>query len=177
MARLKTIFLDRDGIINDVVMRDSGISSPRTLAEFRITDDFPQLYSQIRDFDLFVVSNQPDVSRNKLDEEVLNKFNELMGEQFNFREIIYCTHDDSHQCQCRKPKPGMILSTLAKYELDANEAIIIGDSYKDILAGQSAGIKTIYCRRSYNATISCKPDFVVHGLTEVLTLPCFSVLP
>jgi len=174
---MKTIFLDRDGIINDVVMRDSGVSSPRSLAEFRITDDFPQLYSQIRDFDLFVVSNQPDVSRNKLDEEVLNKFSELLRERFNFREIIYCPHDDSHNCLCRKPKPGMILSTIQKYGLDANEAIIIGDSYKDILAGQAAGIRTIYCQRSYNATISCKPDFIVRGLAEVLTLPCFSALP
>jgi len=177
MTRIKTIFLDRDGIINDVVVRDSGISSPRSLAEFRITDDFPQLYSRIRNFDLFVVSNQPDVSRNQLDKEVLNKFNELLLERFDFREIIYCTHDDADNCPCRKPKPGMILSTLDQYNLSANEAIIIGDSYKDILAGQSAGIRTIYCQRSYNATISCEPNHIVRGLEEVLTLSYFSALP
>jgi D-glycero-D-manno-heptose 1,7-bisphosphate phosphatase len=174
--QLKTVFLDRDGIINDVVMRESGMSSPRALSEFRITEDFPQLYERICKLNLFVVSNQPDVSRKLLDEEVLNKINESLNGQFAFREIIYCKHDDSFNCECRKPKPGMILQTMNKYSLKAHEAAIIGDSYKDILAGQAAGIRTFYCRRSYNSTISCKPDVIVDGLRELLELPCFSML-
>jgi phosphoglycolate phosphatase-like HAD superfamily hydrolase len=70
----------------------------------------------------------------------------------------------------------MILTILKKYRLNPHEAVIIGDRYKDILAGQAAGIRTIYCCRSYNATISCKPDYVVSGLEEVSTLPLFSAL-
>jgi D-glycero-D-manno-heptose 1,7-bisphosphate phosphatase len=171
--QLKTIFLDRDGIINDVVMRDSGISSPRALSEFRITEDFPLLYHRISKLNLFVVTNQPDVSRKLLDEDILKKFHDSLLAQFEFREILYCPHDDRHGCDCRKPKPGMILSALEKYGLNADESAIIGDSHKDILAGQAAGITTFYCRRSYNLEISCKPDFVVDGLGELARLPDF----
>jgi D-glycero-D-manno-heptose 1,7-bisphosphate phosphatase len=175
--QLKTIFLDRDGIINDVVMRDSGISSPRALSEFRITEDFPPLYHRISKLNLFVVTNQPDVSRNLLDVGVLNNIHASLLDRFDLREILYCPHDDSANCNCRKPKPGMILSLLDKYGLDAAEAAIIGDSHKDILAGQAAGIRTFYCRRSYSADISCQPDLVVNHLGELLELPEFSNLP
>ncbi|HEY9778026.1 MAG TPA: HAD-IIIA family hydrolase [Planktothrix sp.] len=171
--RLKTVFLDRDGIINDVVMRASGLSSPRSLGEFRITDDFPQLYNRISKLNLFVVTNQPDISRKLLDEDVLQSIHLSLLERFEFREILYCPHDDSFNCHCRKPKPGMILALLEKYGLDAAEAAIIGDSHRDILAGQRAGLRTIYCKRDYNSAVSCAPDLIVEGLIELCSLPEF----
>jgi D-glycero-D-manno-heptose 1,7-bisphosphate phosphatase len=173
---IKTVFLDRDGIINQVVMRGSIVSSPRTVAEFQVTQDFPVLYESIRDLRLFVVSNQPDVERGLLDVTALHEFAAILKNQFDFEEIIYCTHDDSAKCACRKPQPGMILATLKKHGLEPDEAVIIGDSYKDILAGQAAGIRTIYCLRSYNSSISCEPDFVVKGLQEIYALPLFAPL-
>lgn len=173
---IRTLFLDRDGIINEPVVRGSVVSSPRSFDEFRLTSDFRQLYEGIKGCALFVVSNQPDVARGLLAREVLNRIDESLQSEFAFREIIYCTHDDADQCNCRKPKPGMITQTLDKYRIKPDEAAIIGDSYKDILAGQAAGIGTIYCRRSYNSTISCKPDYIVDGLPEILTLPRFSAL-
>ena len=171
---IKTVFLDRDGIINQVVMRGTIVSSPRSVAEFQLSEDFPTLYEHIHGLRMFVVSNQPDVQRGLLSVTALDEFGEILAKQFNFAEIIYCTHDDSARCDCRKPKPGMILSRLHSHGLDADEAVIIGDSYKDILAGQAAGIRTIFCRRSYNSTISCKPDYVVNGLREIPTLPFFT---
>jgi D-glycero-D-manno-heptose 1,7-bisphosphate phosphatase len=173
---IKTVFLDRDGIIVDTVMRGTTIGSARTVEELRVTDDFPKLYDAIKNLNLFVVSNQPDVTRGLLAPQMLDEFNNQLRKRFNFREIIYCTHDDSSNCDCRKPKPGMLVSVMEKHGLNANEAVIIGDSYKDILAGQAAGVRTIYCVRSYNSTIPCKPDFVVHGLEEVPNLPLFAQL-
>ena len=175
---LKTIFLDRDGIINDVVMRGSIVSSPRTIEEFRIREDFRLFYECIsrRQYDLFVISNQPDVSRNLLSDEALGHMDDMLRSHFTITEIVYCRHDDVHACPCRKPKPGMISQLLHKYGLEGNEAIIIGDSYKDILAGKAAGIRTIYYRQGYNSTISCEPDFVVDSLTEALELPVFATL-
>lgn len=173
-STLKTIFLDRDGIINEPIQRGSIVSSPRALAEFRLTPDFPALYKQMNALTMFVVSNQPDVRRGLLDPAVLAEIDAWLSRRFHFTEIIYCTHDDSCLCACRKPKPGMIVETLRKYRLEPDEALIIGDSYKDILAGQAAGIRTIYCRRSYNSTISCKPDYIVNGLDEIRSLPLFA---
>jgi D-glycero-D-manno-heptose 1,7-bisphosphate phosphatase len=76
---IKTIFLDRDGIINDVVLRDSKVESPRTVSEFKIRPEFINFYKEIDTggFNLFVISNQPDIARNKMDIKEL----EIMTEQ------------------------------------------------------------------------------------------------
>lgn len=175
---LKTLFLDRDGIINEIVMRDGIVSSPRTTAEFIIRPDFIEFYKHLEGtaLNLFVVSNQPDVSRGGTLQRDLDQIVNVMKERFKFTEIVHCIHDDSDGCNCRKPKPGMISGFLEKYELRADEAIIIGDSYKDILAGKAAGIRTVYLQQGYNAVGSCEPDYVVNKLTEVFSLPPFTHL-
>jgi D-glycero-D-manno-heptose 1,7-bisphosphate phosphatase len=173
---IKTIFLDRDGIINEVVLRDSTVTSPRTLEEFKISNDFVELYQQLESLrlNLFVVSNQPDISRNLLAKDDLESMTAEIKRKFCFREILYCTHDNNDHCNCRKPKPGMILHLLGKYNLSSQEAILVGDSYKDILAGQNAGIRTIYLRRRYNSGTPCQPDYTIDHLLEILSLSIFN---
>jgi len=146
---LKTLFLDRDGIINEIVMRHGVISSPRNTAEFVIRADFIEFYKRLESTSLnvFVVSNQPDVKRGGIAEADLGEIVDVMKQRFKFTEIVHCIHDDSDDCKCRKPKPGMITGFLEKYDLCADEAIIIGDSYKDILAGKAAGIGTVYLQQ------------------------------
>ena len=175
---LKSIFLDRDGVINEIVMRDGKVSSPHTLEEFLVRRDFEDFYRRISksSLNLFVVSNQPDVSRGLIRPSSLERITAQLNHRFHFKELVHCPHDDQAQCHCRKPKPGMILNLLEKFHLKSNEAIIIGDSYKDILAGQAAGIRTIYLMQSYNAPISCEPDYVVNKLTDVFSLDVFANL-
>lgn len=175
---LKTIFLDRDGIINEIIMREGTVSSPRTFGEFVFRQDFIDFYERLRmhDISFFVVSNQPDVRRGLILHSELDQMVSEMKSRFKFTEILHCTHDDSDGCVCRKPKPGMISGVLGRYELRPDEAIIIGDSYKDILAGKAAGIETVYLQQGYNATVKCEPDYRVNTLTEVFSLPPFSHL-
>ncbi|MFN8551889.1 MAG: HAD-IIIA family hydrolase [Candidatus Obscuribacterales bacterium] len=172
---LKTLFLDRDGIINEIVMRADVVSSPRTLSEFVIRPDFIEFYNRLDTSSLtvFVVSNQPDVRRGTIAAADLEQIITEMRGRFKFTEILHCVHDDRDQCHCRKPKPGMISGLLQKYDRRADEAIIIGDSYKDILAGKAAGIGTVYLQQGYNALGACVPDYVVTQLTEVFDLPPF----
>jgi D-glycero-D-manno-heptose 1,7-bisphosphate phosphatase len=166
---IKTIFFDRDGIINDVILRNNAISSPRNLSEFRIKDEFITFYKQLpKTLNLFVVSNQPDITRQLLSVEVLEHMHDQLKAQCLFKEILYCPHDNANNCACRKPKPGMINSLLFKHQLKAEESIIIGDSEKDILAGQAAGIQTIYWRQYYNPIRGCKPHFVIDKLSDML---------
>lgn len=173
---IKTIFFDRDGIINEVVIRGGLTSSPRCLAEFELLPEFEELHRELvpLKLNMFVVSNQPDVSRELLRQEELDDMAALLKARFRFGEILHCVHDDYHLCSCRKPKPGMILSLLEKHALPAGECVMIGDSCKDILAGQAAGVTTIYVRRSYNSDARCKPDYSVSRLLDILSLGIFS---
>ena len=166
---MKNIFLDRDGIINKVVLRDKVIGSPRMLDEFKIRQDFFDFYEKLKDkkINIFIVSNQPDVSRKLMTKNALEDINKVLTKHFSFKEICYCTHDNHDNCPCRKPKPGLIINLLNKYSLKKEESCIIGDSYKDICAGKNAGIKTIFLKTKYNQQQICTPDFTIKSLGEV----------
>lgn len=172
---MRNIFLDRDGIINEVVIRDSVVSSPRSLDEFVIRSDFLEFYHRLKRPNqgtpsLFIFSNQPDVSRGFLSESVLSKMNERMQEHFDLKEIVYCTHDNHHNCRCRKPKPGMLVYLLEKYGLSGEDSLVIGDGCKDIEAASAAGIKSVRLSTAYNDPSKSRPDYTVKRLTDIFLL-------
>ena len=169
---IKNIFFDRDGIINEVVRRDGIISSPRNINEFSLRKEFQQVYNKLkeRNLNLFVISNQPDIARKLLTEEVLQEMTDEIKSRFLFKEILYCRHDNSDNCNCRKPKPGLIIDLIKKYNLKKEECILIGDSCKDIQAGKNAGIKTMLLITDYNIETDCEPDYKLSKLEELLNL-------
>jgi len=169
---LKNAFLDRDGIINEVVMRSTVVSSPRELSEFKVRQDFLDFYRLARraGLNLFVISNQPDVARGLLSQSELQTITDQLTRQFEFQEIVYCCHDDQDACVCRKPKPGMINYLLEKFQLRQDESILIGDSHKDILAGQSAGLRTVLLSARYNRGGSVQPNHAISELIELFSL-------
>ena len=152
ISRYKNIFLDRDGVINEIIFRDGIVSSPWKIDEFELTRDIKQFVTHLHQNkkNVYVVSNQPDISRGGLVQDELNLMDEMIQEELNIDNISYCKHDDHHICECRKPKPGLILSLIRDYRLEKKDSVIIGDSWKDILAGKNAGIDTIYLKTSYN---------------------------
>jgi D-glycero-D-manno-heptose 1,7-bisphosphate phosphatase len=166
---IRNVILDRDGVINEVVIREGVVSAPWTLDEFKLFDEFIRFHDEAakRQLKMFVVSNQPDVARNLLPEDILQKMTDQL-QRFSLSEISYCKHDNHHECACRKPKPGMIANILAKHSLKTDETIMVGDSHKDVGAGQAAGVRTIYVRRAYNREFTCKPDFIVDSLDEIM---------
>lgn len=169
---IKNVFLDRDGIINDVIIRNAKVESPRKIQEFNLKNEFIDFYNSFNEKDIlfFVVSNQPDISRKLMNKRDLLLMNDVMKSVFKFKEIVYCMHDDKDKCNCRKPKPGMINSLIAKYKLKKSECVIIGDSIKDIKSGINAGINTIFLKQSYNNALIVEADFEVKKLTEILNL-------
>lgn len=168
---IDALFLDRDGIINEVVMRGNVVSSPRNLDELKIRDEFSHFYQKIvfLKFPLLVVSNQPDVRRDLMSHQDLDSITEFIAKKFPKLQFTYCVHDDRDQCACRKPKPGMIADLLKKYSLEAQKSWIIGDSDRDIEAGHRAGVTTILLRTPYNR-IQCFPHFAINGLSEFFSI-------
>jgi D-glycero-D-manno-heptose 1,7-bisphosphate phosphatase len=176
---IKNIFLDRDGVINEIVIRGTVISSPRNIEEFKIKDDFRIFCSLIKSFscNLFIVSNQPDVSRSLLSPGVLDQIDTQIQELISIKEIKYCIHDNADNCSCRKPKPGMILDLLSKYNLKKEESCIIGDSSKDMEAGMAAGITTIFLETEYNQFSQVKSDYRTHSLQDIFRLNFITFAP
>jgi D-glycero-D-manno-heptose 1,7-bisphosphate phosphatase len=168
----KAIFLDRDGVINEAVMRNNLPASPRKLEEFKFLPEVAAVLEEFKSLGFLniIVSNQPDVSRGLMEAKDLEKMNELMKERLKIDEIRNCTHDNKDNCNCRKPKPGMMLEAAAKWSIDLEKSFLIGDSWKDMEAGQAAGCKTFLIRRNYNNSLKNGYDFEVNNLKKALQI-------
>lgn len=151
MNGIPAIFLDRDGIINRAIIRDGKPYPPSRLDELEIIPGSVPSLSRLADFGyvLIGVTNQPDVARGTQSREIVESFNSMIRTKLPVREIFVCYHDDSDNCNCRKPRPGLILQAMEKYGLDISRSWMIGDRWKDIAAGQAVGLKTIFVDYHY----------------------------
>jgi histidinol-phosphate phosphatase family protein len=123
----RAIFLDRDGVLNRAIIKEGKPFSPRKPREFELIDGVKDLLISLRDagFVLIVVTNQPDISRGLLSREELQSFHDLIRKEFPVDDIIVCPHDDADNCDCRKPKPGMIVDSARKWGIDIESSFII----------------------------------------------------
>ena len=93
----------------------------------------------------------------------LKKMNDIVINELPIDEIMVCSHIDSDNCNCRKPKPGMIISLAKKWEITLEDSFLIGDNWKDIESGKAAGCRTILIDKLYNKTVTA--DYQVENLT------------
>jgi D-glycero-D-manno-heptose 1,7-bisphosphate phosphatase len=148
MQKNRALFLDRDGVIN--VEKNYVVKIP----DFEFIPEIFGIIKKYQDqgFLIFVVSNQAGIARKFYTEADVIKLNNWMVEEFKKKGIIitdvyYCPHhpDFTGECECRKPKPGMLMKAIGKYNIDPSESVLIGDKESDIQAGENAHIgKNIY---------------------------------
>jgi mannose-1-phosphate guanylyltransferase/phosphomannomutase len=147
----KAIFIDRDGILNRVILRGDVIGSPRSLSEFELLPEGTRLVQAARraGFCVVVVTNQPDVARGPLSQVDLAEMHGRIQEALAPDSIQVCTSADNDDPR-RKPNPGMLLDAATSLNLDLSRSVMIGDSAKDIGAGTAAGVRTLLLQTDYN---------------------------
>lgn len=166
----RAVFLDRDGVLNRVVMRDGKAASPRALDELQIEPDAPATLKALKaaGYLLFVVTNQPDVRRGLMSAETLGALHARLAEALPVDEIAACLHDNADGCGCRKPKPGLVLDLAERHGVDLHQSWMIGDQDRDIACGKAAGCNTILLGREYNSGTDSGADQVVERLSQSL---------
>ena len=146
---IKTIFLDRDGVINKEVNYLHKIDS----FEF-IEGVFDAcLYFQQLDYKIIIISNQSGIARGYYTERDLQILTQWMLGKFRDKDIkildiFYCPHSPESLCECRKPKPGMLIEAKDKYNIGMKDSWMIGDKETDIEAANLAGINNTILVRS-----------------------------
>ena len=162
----KSVFLDRDGVINKVYIKDGLPQSPNSLNELKILPGVRESIIKLKklNFTCLMVTNQPNVSRKKIDKNSVIQMNNFLKNEIALDDIFVCYHDDSDNCNCRKPKPGLLLQAGKKWDVDFKKSFMIGDRWRDIQAGEKVGCKTIFLDYKYNEKKPKKPDFVSDSL-------------
>ena len=138
---IKTIFLDRDGVIN------KEINYLHKIEDFEFINGVFEAcqYLESLNYKIIITTNQSGISRGYYTESDFQKITKWMLSQFNnnnidILDVIHCPHLPSDFCDCRKPKPGMLLSAKTKHNIDMENSWMIGDKENDIKAANNAGI-------------------------------------
>lgn len=168
----KAVFLDRDGVLNEAVVRDGKPLSPMTVAEVVVPPDVPDALDRLRrnGFRLIMVTNQPNIARGAQSREAVHAINLYLKEKLNLQAIEICEHDDADNCDCRKPKPGMLLRAAERDHIALEESFMIGDRWRDIEAGRRAGCRTILIGNGYGEVMTSAPDATVTTLGTAANL-------
>ena len=145
----KAIFLDRDGVINQE--RKDYV---KKLDEFIILDKTSDAINIIKNhgFLVIIITNQSPINRKLLSVETLNKIHEKLQSYLerydtSFDGVYFCPHTPSENCECRKPKPGLILQAVIDFQIDLSESYMIGNSETDIHGAKNAGCKGILLKK------------------------------
>jgi D-glycero-D-manno-heptose 1,7-bisphosphate phosphatase len=141
----KAVFLDKDGVVCESVIYDGKPCAPRKLGEFTIMAGVPEAIRRAKalGFKVIVVTNQPDIARGDIDRTVVSEMARILIEDLSVDEVFVCEHQEKDRCDCRKPRPGMLLSASKKLNLDLKNSFMVGDTWRDVAAGRSAGCKTV----------------------------------
>jgi len=168
----KAFFLDRDGVINNAVVRDGKPYPPAN------QDEFEYLPRAIEAIDALnragwltvVVTNQPDVRTGKQERRVVEAMHWAIRKATRIDDIFVCFHVDEDGCLCRKPKPGMLQAAARRWSIDLAKSYMVGDRWRDIEAGQNAGCQTILVKSDYDELQPDRPDAVVDSLWDASQL-------
>ncbi|MDQ0351964.1 D-glycero-D-manno-heptose 1,7-bisphosphate phosphatase [Alkalibacillus filiformis] len=168
----KAVFLDRDGVINEVkTSRVRFVNKPR---DFHFLPGVKEAVAKLHDcgYDVFVVTNQGGVGLGYMTEDMLKEIHQHMVDEFeksgaHIKEVKACTHKPHEDCECRKPKPGMLNTLIEKYHIDRKQSYMIGDREVDIEAGYAAQVTSLMVANESN-----QAKFSFNDLPEAVNWIC-----
>jgi len=169
-AKARAVFLDRDGVINRALERDGKPYPPSCLEEFIILPEVPEACRKLKNagYILVVATNQPDVGRGTLSREVVEAIHSRMCAELPIDHVEVCYHAGrgESQCDCRKPKPGMLRKAAEQFGIDLAGSWMVGDRWRDVDCGHAARCRTVFIDRGYSEELRHQPDYRARDLAE-----------
>jgi D-glycero-D-manno-heptose 1,7-bisphosphate phosphatase len=170
----RAVFLDRDGVISRPLVRGGLPFAPTELADFEILPEAAEACHRLKSagFLLIVVTNQPEVGRGTMQQETVEAMHAKMCAKLPIDRVETCYHPGHgvSQCDCRKPKTGLLLTAARELSIDLARSWMVGDRWRDIDCGFAAGCRTIFVDRAYAENLKHAPDFRVKDLAEAATI-------
>src|SRR3989344_4666687 len=174
----KAVFLDCDGVINKLLVRDGEFTPPFNLKELEIFPGVREGVSLLKEagFLCIGITNQSDVGSGKLPHSDLETINDFIKKELDLEEIYFCIHKKNAGCNCRKPQPGLAIQAIKDFHIDPSQSFVVGDRWKDVEMGKKVGCRTVLVisdsthldKERNNKEI--EPDFTVNNLSEAAQL-------
>jgi D-glycero-D-manno-heptose 1,7-bisphosphate phosphatase len=166
----RAVFLDRDGVLIRAPVVDGLPLSIGSVDELELEDGVTDACAALHDagFLLVVVTNQPEIARGALSREAVAAIHARLVELLPLDDVRVCPHDDADGCGCRKPKPGMLVEAARELGIALERSFMVGDRWKDVEAGRSAGCTCVFLDRKYSESMPVRPDVTVRDLGEAI---------
>ena len=167
-ASRRAVFFDRDGVLNEAIVRDGKPYSPAGLEEVVIPGDAHEALRRLQDagFVLIGATNQPEVARGTQRREIVEAINAALLDRLPLERIFVCYHDDRDGCSCRKPRPGLLLQAAEEYGIDLARSFMIGDRWRDVEAGRRAGCRTVLLVGRHSEEVPTAPEYTAQSLSD-----------
>ncbi len=145
------VFIERDGILNQVRLKGQHQVSPLTCHEFHLNTEMVPLIYELKAAGLVVVvtTHQPGLSRGCQSRRELDGMHRLLRATFPVDDILVCPHDEMDDCPCRKPKPGLLVEACFKWQLRPSRCFVISDKWQDAEAARAAGCSSVLLQSAW----------------------------
>ena len=140
--------------------------APRRIEDFKLLPYVKESIEKLinNGYLIIVVTNQPDISNGLLSLDVLYLMNQKIRKKLGVTDIYFCPHSKNENCECRKPKPGMIVAAAKKYKINFSKSFLVGDRASDIEAGKKVGCRLIFINRNYKEPKPISQELTVNNL-------------
>ena len=164
------VFLDRDGVLNRSSVRGGKPFAPRSLDDFHVYDEAVSALAALKraGFFLVVATNQPDIGNGLVERQTVDSMHAHLKSTLPIDDIRMCAHAQNAGCDCRKPRPGMLLAAAREHAIDLSRSFMIGDRAGDMEAGIAAGCRTIFIDRDYAEAKPLRYDARVRSVEEAV---------
>jgi D-glycero-D-manno-heptose 1,7-bisphosphate phosphatase len=162
------IFIERDGILNQVRVEHLHQVTPETLEEFRVNAGAATGLQELKaaGFVLVVTTNQPGLSQGGVSRRELDRMHDHLRRTLPVDDILVCPHADEDLCPCRKPQPGLLTEAAFKWHLDLDRSFVISDKWQDASAARAVGCTALLLNSPWLG--SGHHDFVLPDLKSIV---------
>lgn len=171
VAKRRAVFLDRDGVLNEAIVREGKPYAPASLAGFKLLPGVKDALQLLREagFLNVVVTNQPDVANGKARREDIDAIHHEL-QKLPIDAVKVCFHADAEQCACRKPRAGLLLEAADALCIDMAASFMVGDRWRDVGAAHAAGCTALFVDYRYLERRPDPPYIEVKSLPEAAAL-------
>lgn len=180
-VKRKALFIDRDGVMIRMVKYKHGWDCPQNPGDVKLVREIEEVigWANKNGLPVIEISNQPGVAKGKMSQEtsdaIEKRTHELLAEKgVKVNGVYICPHLGG-ECDCRKPKPGLLLQAAKELGIDLEKSVFLGDKAGDVMAGKAAGCKTIIFLHNNDlpekveAVKNCRANYKFKSIGKILT--------